>query len=326
MTLSFRLRSVGGQAISNEQPIVITQEVVSTPVLRGQVAYGNGNFVSIVFGIGFVSDGVSMTSSDNGETWTARTVTDSLDTFPAIAFGDGVFVVKQFPSEFNDDEGWNYYSADGISWSRTSMVEGYPGLYDEMVFAGGNFFSGYHYSSDGITFSTTDFNARLGILHDGSEFIGTDSLGDVYAGSNADFSNAVLKSGGEISNFPSDKVLLGVVHDGTRFVGVCADPGNASINSLMSSSDGLNWTKIRELPAPYNSRTTYVFVQALYNNGVLFFRTWSDEDIAGVVILTTDDFVTYDVASVTNAGGMADNGSNIVVVTGDNEAARITIT
>lgn len=121
-----------------------------------RIAYGNGTFVAVREQVG----DQAAYSTNGGVTWTATTLPSSQDTWRAIAYGAGLFVVLCNGTA-------TATSPDGVSWTQRTISN--FGIWDRLIFKDGQFVASgvaninrVALSSDGInwTYPTLPANAN----------------------------------------------------------------------------------------------------------------------------------------------------------------------
>ncbi len=210
----------------------------------GSIAFGNGTFVIAGDGSSpYLTTGTVATSTD-GINWTA-TDTSITPGFQGIAFGNGLFVTR---TRFGGTHVTMAYSADGINWSTSQILNYHTNLISYGPYFGGGQFI-YHDSTNRIPYSngttwtpnTRSVSALSVMIYGNGTFIntGTSTNQVSYSSDGINWSSSTLPVSGNWSTMTAgDGIFVGIAY-GTNQAAYSTD-GGATWNSFTMPASG-NW-------------------------------------------------------------------------------------
>lgn len=196
------------------------------------VVYGDGKFVAVS------TDGYTMLSADNGETWTEHVAARSTD-WVDIAYGAGKFVAVTNNADSPSTAGI-MYSSDGVTWSTVTLPE--VNQFSAVAYGSGTFvataYTGSndtYTSTDGVTW-TPHVSGKAGL----SGFAAVNYLNGQFVGVGTDSvwlsaDGATWTTGYVGGGY--DNILSCVGYGNGTYVSL----GDWGTNQLHSSTDGTTW-------------------------------------------------------------------------------------
>ncbi len=245
------------------------------------VTFGNDLLVAVGSNVGGTA-GIIQTSSDRGNSWTARTVPGTVSTIRYVTYGNGLFVAV---GAKDGVDGYIATSPDGITWTERANPQNLN--LNTIAFNDGLFVAAGESSSGvPITYITTSTDGITWVDRSPAVFHG--NCNSIIWGDNEwmILSAVVLTSpdGVTWSQVGSTSVSLynDLIWDGSNYVAV----HEASVygDGVYTSPDGVTWTG---QPTPHDTPLTSIE----YSQGV--YIATGQPFASQTVILTSRDAITW---------------------------------
>ncbi len=282
------------------------------------VAYGDGVFVAMSYGVWRSYFGAVIRSADGGKTWTEINLPVAAH-WSGLVFGDGVFVASGTDGQGNS---FIIYSTDGgINWEASSLlftgsiaygngafvgigggyavhsVDGgktwvettYPGnsYYDSISYVGGMFITKTHYSTD----NGKTWDSLTDIMPMDAEWTFADGGGALVAVAYSSNVAVYSTDGGDTWNtttMPSSAYWNSITYGDGVFVASALSP----VSIAYSTDGGQTWHA-----STLADGVSYQYVRMTYGNGVFFatygYKSFYSPAMQGYAYYSTDGGKTW---------------------------------
>ena len=208
-----------------------TQGTLPSSQKWNRITYGNGKFVAVAGGSYYDK----YIYSTDGVTWTEGSMPSS-QAWNSVCYGNGKFVAAAYAIFA--------YSTDGITWTKGTMPsrQTYYICYSNDKFIASTYSTSFAYSTDGINWTEGTLpidltSANNNICYGAGKFVSIAYRSNEFAYS----TDGITWVKGTLPT--SNKGWVAVCYGNGKFVAV----NDKTPNSIVVSSDGINWVEINNL-------------------------------------------------------------------------------
>ena len=230
----------------------------------GSICYGNGKFVATGIRRGYLgeSQSILIAYSVDGVTWELSTdyLFDYPEPSPAIAYGNGEFIIIVNYYGVSCEDGKYIYSTDGITWQERSTLP--AGDNSFITYGNGKFvimgtWGHAIYSDDGVTweYCTIQDYERLGaITYGDGKFVAFVSDSGLDLNQRAIYSYDGITWQESYSGLGEYSRIDFIAYGNGKFVAICGDGGKD-----IYSTDGITWQEGNIFPDEIADSTSIAY-------------------------------------------------------------------